>query len=74
MKSGDQQHVGWVAGGGIEAMMTKRVSLKGEALYFDAGSERYDFPASASPPISAAAATFNIHEVIYRAGLSYHFS
>jgi outer membrane immunogenic protein len=72
VKSDEQQHVGWVAGGGIEAMLTSRLSLKGEALYFDAGSERYDFPAS--PPISAAAATFNIHEVIYRAGLSYHFN
>jgi outer membrane immunogenic protein len=68
----DRQYWGWVVGGGAETMLSRNVSLKGEALYFDAGSESFNLPASGVLPAATGHLEFN--EVIYRAGLSYHFN
>ena len=36
-------HVGWTAGGGVEYALTEHVTLKGEGLYYDLGTEGYSF-------------------------------
>jgi outer membrane immunogenic protein len=36
-------HFGWTAGGGGEIAVTDRVSIKGEGLFYDLGSESYSF-------------------------------
>ena len=46
----EKQHIGWVAGGGIEALMSQSISARAEVLYFDAGTEQFDFPAKAPSP------------------------
>ena len=68
----EQQFTGWVAGGGVEAMLTHSISLKAEVLFFDAGKEHFNFNAAGALP--ATSATWEIQDVIYRAGLTYHFN
>jgi len=41
LKSGNQ--VGWTVGGGLEYAMTDTISLKGEYLYYDLGSENLSY-------------------------------
>lgn len=68
----EQQHTGIVAGAGLETMLMPHLALRAEALYFDAGRERYDFPAANG--FAAGAANYSFHDAIYRAGISYHFN
>jgi outer membrane immunogenic protein len=68
----DHQHYGIVAGGGLETMLPNNFSVRAEALFFDAGNERYDFPAFGGG--SAISADSSFSDYIYRAGLSYHFN
>jgi outer membrane immunogenic protein len=68
----EQEYFGWVAGGGVEIKFSDSISSKLEVLYFDAGQERYNFPAGASyGPVSA---TYDVENILYRAGVSYHFN
>ena len=68
----EENFFGWVAGGGVEAMLTQSISLKAEVLYFDAGDKRFDFNAAGAVP--ATAAKWELNDVVYRAGISYHFN
>ena len=73
----DQQRVeanflGFVAGGGVEAMLTHNISIKAEALYFDSGSERVEFQPAGNLP--GHSVNWDFQDVIYRAGIAYHFN
>jgi outer membrane immunogenic protein len=57
-------HVGWVAGAGVEAMVTEAVSLKAEYLYYGLGEATYNF----TPPVDFE---LNIHTV--KIGANFHF-
>lgn len=64
-RSASATHTGWTAGAGVEAALTDNISLKGEYLYADFGSQDYDFGGS------TADASFTTHSV--KAGLNFHF-
>ncbi len=38
-----RSHTGWTAGGGVEVAVSNHLTLKGEALYYDLGSQTYTF-------------------------------
>lgn len=61
-----KMHLGWTAGGGIEALLSPRWSVKGEYLFVDLGEETY-FPAA----LGGIEADGNFH--IARIGLNYRF-
>ena len=68
----EKQHTGFIVGGGFETRLTHNLSLRGEALYFNGGSQTYNFPAVA--PFAAPSATLDFDQIIYRAGLTYQFN
>ena len=70
--SDEQQHTGVIVGGGLEILLAKNISLREEALYFDGGRERYNFPAPA--PFTSTSPTSSFSQLIYRVGLTYHFN
>ena len=62
---------GWTAGGGLEYMLTDRLSIKGEALYYDLGEEDH---ISVYPPFNAQfGLTDRMTGVIGRIGINYLF-
>jgi outer membrane immunogenic protein len=67
-----QQHFGPIVGVGVETMLGKQFSLRGEVLYFDGGRRQYNFPASGVFPATSWSSTFN--QIDYRVGASYHFN
>jgi outer membrane immunogenic protein len=63
-------HVGWTAGGGIEAMFGRNWSGKLEYLYMDLGT--YDATvALAAPPIGVTTRS-RVTDNVFRAGINYH--
>jgi outer membrane immunogenic protein len=44
--SGDETHVGWTAGAGVEGMLTERLSARLEYLYADLGEAHHEGPAT----------------------------
>lgn len=67
-----QTHVGWTAGGGVEFALTDHITLKGEGLYYDLGSEDYSFdegPDGYSPITTSVDAS----GWIARAGINWKF-
>jgi outer membrane immunogenic protein len=67
----DTTRVGWTAGGGVEALLSRNWSAKIEYLYVDLGSFSNTFTGlSVFTPV-----TLNTHvtDNIVRAGLNYHF-
>jgi outer membrane immunogenic protein len=67
----EARHTGFVGGGGIEAMIASNLSLRAEGLFFHGGNAQYNFAFAAPLPPNTANRDFN--QVIYRAGLTYHF-
>lgn len=55
-------HAGWALGAGLEAALTEKVSVKGEYLYMDFGSESYAGAGQIEP---------NLHTV--KVGMNYRF-
>jgi outer membrane immunogenic protein len=53
--SGEETHVGWTAGAGVEGMLTEHLSAKLEYLYADLGSARHEGPAEISVTPAGAA-------------------
>jgi outer membrane immunogenic protein len=54
-----QNHTGWTAGGGVEVAVTDHLTIKGEGLYYDLGSQSYAFYEGGPPgwnPITLDAA------------------
>jgi outer membrane immunogenic protein len=66
---------GWVAGAGIEAMLTANWIVRAEYLHYDLGSINYTaiFPASAGPGTQSATWSRSFQYETVRAGLSYKF-
>jgi outer membrane immunogenic protein len=65
-------HVGWTAGGGVEFALTDHITIKGEGLYYDLGSEDYSFsegPGGWNPITTSISAT----GWIGRAGVNWKF-
>ncbi|MFM8701949.1 MAG: outer membrane protein [Hyphomicrobiales bacterium] len=62
----DASKLGWILGGGVEAMIAPNVSLRGELLHYDLGSSAYSNGAGGSISLDT---TSNI----IRTGLSYKF-
>src|SRR4051794_6339171 len=78
-------HVGWTAGGGMEAMITSNLSAKVEYLYTDLGREHHEAPAliTGTPTVAAlipagttvrAAGDFNAQVQTVKIGLNYRFN
>lgn len=70
--SDEQQHVGLIVGGGLEVSLSRQLSLRAEALYFDGGRETYSYPAGGGFGPASVSSSFD--QIIYRAGLTYHFN
>jgi outer membrane immunogenic protein len=68
----EAQHTGVIVGGGVESMISSNLSLRAEGLYFKGGSEQHDFAFAA--PLLPSTWTHDFDQVIYRAGLTYHFN
>ena len=62
---------GWTLGGGVEFMLTRNLSIKGEALYYDLGSEKLISTSAVGP--SAVGVRDKIDGVIARIGINYLF-
>ena len=64
--SASKTRVGWTVGGGVEVLLTARISAKAEYLYADFGKTRYTFNGMQSDKIA-------LRDHIIRAGLNYKF-
>ena len=79
-QTGKEQFVGVIAGGGFEAMLPYNLSVRAEGLYFSPGKQKYDFPAGTfnnngtTGFVGANSSNFNLHQSLYRVGLTYHFN
>lgn len=71
-----QRATGPVAGVGIEARLPHNFGLRAEGLYFDGGTQRYDFPAGVFNGALFPAGSFDNRRqnAIYRASLIYSFN
>jgi outer membrane immunogenic protein len=70
--SDGQMHVGYAVGAGVEAAVTRHVSLRLEYLYMDLGRRDYHF-AFADSDGSTTDSTEAITENLFRVGLNYRF-
>ena len=70
--SGNEQKYGWVAGGGIQALVAPHLSLGVEALYYGLGTETRQFQTALTPE------PFNMivdrNATVVRARLDYRFT
>ncbi|MCZ8183077.1 MAG: porin family protein [Beijerinckiaceae bacterium] len=62
--SGSDYRAGWTIGAGVEAALTRNISVKGEYLYYDFARQTYN---------SGAALGANANGHILRAGVNYKF-
>jgi outer membrane immunogenic protein len=74
--SGDSNHIGWTAGGGIEYALGQNISLKAEYLYVDLGEADYHLqgtttPGGTTPWAESFSQDLNFHTA--RIGLNYKF-
>jgi outer membrane immunogenic protein len=67
----DTTRVGWTAGGGVEAFLTRNWSAKIEYLYVDLGSFSNTF--TGLGVFTPVALSTHVTDNIVRAGLNYHF-
>src|SRR3546814_1375967 len=67
--SDKQTHVGYVVGGGVEALLIENLSAKIEYLYYDLGEEKYK-GSFGGVPVSVSG---ELDGHIVRAGLNYGF-
>jgi outer membrane immunogenic protein len=68
LTTGDAWFTGWTVGGGVEALMTPKLSLKAEYLYSDFNGQTVNYLAAAATPVQSVER--NLH--IIRAGLNWH--
>lgn len=62
--AGSDLRAGWTIGGGVEALLTRNISVKGEYLYYDFARQTYN---------SGAGLGANANGHILRAGVNYKF-
>ena len=73
--------VGWTAGAGAEYAITNNITIKGEYLYVNLGSNSFSTPAATFPVASNlagfdglyATGKINYNASIFRAGINYKF-
>jgi outer membrane immunogenic protein len=68
--------VGWVIGGGVEYAVTNNITVKGEYLYADLGSSKFNNIANTTSPIFAGTTVsgkIGWNASIFRAGVNYKF-
>jgi outer membrane immunogenic protein len=69
--------VGWVIGGGVEYAVTNNITIKGEYLYADLGSSKFNTTengfAAANFPGVVASGKIDWNASIFRAGVNYKF-
>lgn len=74
--SGDFNHIGWVAGGGIEFMLTEHITIRGEYLHVDLGKEDYQLTGTTKPnggaPYVETFAADHKYDIV-RGALNYKF-
>lgn len=69
----DDTKVGWTAGGGVEVLLNKHWSVRGEYLYYDLGSTHLiGNPAPPNPPFQVGYA-FNSSGNVMRGGINFRF-
>ncbi len=66
-------HTGWTAGGGVEVALTDRLSIKGEALYYDLGTQTYSFSEADPPGWALITADAAVTGWVGRIGANVHF-
>jgi outer membrane immunogenic protein len=72
-RSGDQTHLGWTAGAGLEWMLTPSVSAKLEYMYADVGSKTFNFTLiNTGAFIETARVDQTFHTV--KVGINYHLN
>jgi len=72
-RSGDQNHVGWTAGAGLEWMLTPSISAKLEYMYADVGSKTFNFTLiNTGAFIETARVDQTFHTV--KVGFNYHLN
>jgi outer membrane immunogenic protein len=64
--SDEQSHVGWAAGAGVEYAVTDNISVKGEYLYTDLGTQTYS-------PNALSSADLALRFSTVRAGVNFQF-
>jgi outer membrane immunogenic protein len=70
--------VGWTGGAGAEMFISPRLSVKGEYLYFDLGSAKWNTgwaavgKATSFPMFTTSESRFDGH--VLRFGVNYHFN
>ena len=67
----DTTRLGWTAGGGVEALLSRNWSAKVEYLYVDLGSFSNTFTGLGT--FTPATLSTHVTDNIVRAGLNYHF-
>jgi outer membrane immunogenic protein len=68
--------VGWVIGGGVEYAVTNNITVKGEYLYADLGSTKFNNIASTASPFftgTTVSGKIGWNASIFRAGVNYKF-
>jgi outer membrane immunogenic protein len=69
--------VGWVIGGGVEYAVTNNITVKGEYLYADLGSSKFNSLGNAASAIAfpnvAVSGKIDYNASIFRAGVNYKF-
>ncbi len=75
--SPSKQRTGWTVGGGVEYAITNNITIKGEYLYADLGSQNIttagNIAATTLFPGTYATAKINYDASIFRAGVNYKF-
>jgi outer membrane immunogenic protein len=69
--------VGWVIGGGVEYALTNNITIKGEYLYADLGSDKFTTAGNAASLIAfpgvVVSGKIDYNASIFRAGVNYKF-
>jgi outer membrane immunogenic protein len=71
-----RSRVGWVIGGGAEYAVTNNITIKGEYLYADLGSTKFNNIANTTSPFftgTTVAGKINYNASIFKAGVNYKF-
>ena len=69
--AGRQSLLGYVIGGGVELKLTDELVGRVEYLYYDFGRETFSFKPEDGDPFTRK---FDIHENVFRVGLSYYLN
>ncbi len=68
-----ETHTGWVAGVGVETMVSEKISLRFEYLHADFSNENYDYDLINVSPDDDTFGSADLDVDMIRLGVSYHF-